>query len=66
MSNRYYSNRLRKIEKKKLKVRRRKSRPKSFKTEEAARKWAESNKIKKYVLKDLKTGDKKKIIVVAD
>ncbi len=66
MSNRYYSKRLKDIEKKKAKVRRARSRPKSFKTEEAAKKWAESNKVTGYTLKNLKSPENnvKKIVIV--
>jgi hypothetical protein len=42
-------------------------RPKTFKSEEAAKKWAESNKIAKYKLVNLKEGKKeKKIRVVVE
>lgn len=66
MSNRYYSNRLKAIAEKKAKTRRKRNRPKSFKTEEAAKKWAESNKISDYSLKNLKSPENKakKIIVI--
>ncbi len=66
MSNRYYSNRLREKAEKKALTRRPRSRPKSFKTEEAAKKWAEANKITSYTLKNLKSPESKtkKIIVV--
>jgi len=66
MSNRYYTKRLKDITEKKAKVRGKRSRPKSFKTEEAAKKWAEANKIKDYTLKNLKSSESKtkKIIVV--
>lgn len=66
MSNRYYSNRLRKIAEKKAKTRRKRSRPKSFKSEEAAKKWAEANKITNYTLKNLKSPESKtkKIVVI--
>ena len=36
----------------------RKKRPKSFKSEDAAKKWAEANKISKYELVDLTPGSK--------
>ncbi len=39
-------------------------RPKTFKTEEGARKWAEANKIKSYDLVDLKEGKKERKIKV--
>ena len=64
MSNRFYSKRLRVKEERKRENR--KSRPKSFKTEDAARKWADTNKIKNYSLRNLKSleGSKKKIVIV--
>ncbi|MFH1641655.1 MAG: hypothetical protein ABIC04_02030 [Nanoarchaeota archaeon] len=66
MSNRYYSNRLKLIEAKKAKTRRPRSRPKSFKSEEAANKWADNNKVKDYSLKNLKNTENKtkKIVIV--
>ena len=66
MGNRYYSKRLRDITKRKDADRRNTSRPKSFKTEEAANKWADVNKIKDYTLRNLKsTANKlKKLIIV--
>lgn len=66
MSNRYYSKRLKDIGKKKAKTRRKRSRPKSFKTEESAKKWAEANKIKDYKLKNLKSSEskEKKLVIV--
>jgi len=46
--------------------RERQKRPKTFRTEEAAKKWAEAGKIKDYELVNLKEGKKeKKIRVVA-
>ena len=46
--------------------RNRKSRPKTFKTEEAAKKYAEVNKIKKYALRHLTPAgsSKKKIQII--
>ncbi|MFC1728538.1 hypothetical protein ACFLZ7_03680 [Nanoarchaeota archaeon] len=41
-------------------------RPKSFKTEESAKKWAESQKISKYTVKQLKSGLSKKFNVVSE
>jgi hypothetical protein len=66
MSNRYYTDRLKTIAEKKVKARRKRSRPKSFKTEEAAKKWAEANKITNYTLKNLKSTENKskKIVVI--
>ena len=66
MSGRYYSKRLRDKAKKRLKARRKRARPKSFKTVEAANKWAEANKITSYILKNLKSTEnkRKKIIVI--
>jgi|SaaInlStandDraft_6_1057023.scaffolds.fasta_scaffold283178_2 hypothetical protein len=44
------------------------SRPKTFKTEEAAKQYAEANKIKKYEIKNLKSeaSETKKLIIVAN
>tara|TARA_Y100000310_G_C20170046_1_gene573232 strand:- start:13 stop:231 length:219 start_codon:yes stop_codon:yes gene_type:complete len=42
----------------------RKTRPKTFKSEENAKKWAESQGIKAYTLKNLRIGDKDKKIAV--
>ncbi|MFC1754012.1 hypothetical protein ACFL96_11590 [Thermoproteota archaeon] len=39
--------------------RNRKRRPKTFKTSEAAKKWAEENKIKSYVIVNTKSTDSK-------
>ncbi len=43
-------------------------RPKTFKTEEAAKQYAEANKIKKYEIKNLKSeaSKDKKLVVVAN
>lgn len=41
-----------------------KNRPKTFKTEESAKKYAESKGLKEYDLVNLKLGDKKKLKVV--
>ena len=64
MSSRFYSKRLRVIEERK--GGQRKKRPKSFKTEDAAKKWADAKKISKYSLKNLKShaSRKKKIVIV--
>ena len=64
MSNRFYSKRLRVKEERKRGNR--KPRPKSFKTEDAAKKWADANKIKNYSLRNLKSteGSKKKIVII--
>ena len=65
MSNTYYSKRLRAKDTKKLRNKRKTSRPKSFKTVEAANKWATEKKISKYVLKNLRIpGKTKKIVIV--
>ena len=66
MSSRFYSKRLRVKIERKVAARTRKPRPKSFKTEEAAKKWAETNKMKDYTLKNLKSTENKvkKMIVV--
>lgn len=61
MSSRYYSKRLKDKAKKDAKRRRPRSRPKSFKTEEAAKKYAESKKMKDYKLKKLSA---QKIIII--
>ncbi len=49
-----------------LATRKRKARPRSFGSEEAANKWAESQKIKKFDLKNLRPdhASKKKIIII--
>ncbi|MFH2027841.1 MAG: hypothetical protein ABIJ08_01765 [Nanoarchaeota archaeon] len=65
MSSKYYIKRLRVKEEKRQGRRTRPKRAKSFKTEEAANKYAESKKIKGYELKDLcHSAVKNKIIVV--
>ena len=64
MGSRYYSNRLKN---KKAREKRRPARPKSFKSEESAKKWAEAKGIKEYKLVSLKvdpTSKHKKIRVV--
>ena len=43
----------------KRRVRRERSRPKTFKTEEAAKAWAEKNKIKDYKLVNIKSKEAK-------
>ncbi len=56
MANRYFSNRLKNNRRTKL------SKPKAFKSEESAHKWAKANDIKNYTLRNLrKEGEKKKI-----
>jgi len=64
MSNRFYSKRLRVKEERK--GGNRKKRSKSFKTEDAAKKWADGKKISKYSLRNLKSpaSRKKKIVIV--
>ena len=45
--------------------RKRKKRPKTFKTEASAKAWAEANKIKNYEIEDLKASSKvKKLRIV--
>lgn len=68
MSNRYYTIRLKRVAQHRARTRRKHSRPKSFKTEEAAKKWAESNNISNYTLKNLKSPESstKKIVVIKD
>ncbi len=47
-------------------TRQRKARPRTFKSEESARKWAESQGLKDFELKNLRIGEKdKKIRVIA-
>ena len=65
MGSRYYSNRLKN---KAARGKRRPARPKSFKSEEAAKKWAVAQGIKEYNLVSLKvdpTSKHKKIRVVS-
>lgn len=52
MSNRYHTLRAKKLQ---GKPRRITKRPKTFKSEESAKKYAETNGIKKYTLENLKT-----------
>lgn len=49
------------------KGRHRKARPKSFKTEAAAQKWADANGVKSYILKNTKNPEAKtkKLFVIA-
>ena len=62
MSNRLYSNRT-KLKKKHFKN----TKPKAFKSEEAANKWAKENGLKDYTLRNLrKEGQKKKIKISVD
>lgn len=44
----------------------RKKRPKTFKTADAAKKWAETQKISKYTVKQLRIGLSKKFKVVLE
>lgn len=64
MGSTYFVKRLFKTKRKPKYGRDRPERPKTFRTEEAARKWAEENKIEKYELVDMKKGQKKKKIKV--
>ena len=66
MGSRLYSKRIMHRRHKPHMGRGRDIRPKTFRTEEAARKWAESEKIKEYTLVNLKeeSAKKKKIRVV--
>ena len=65
MGSRLYSKRLKLRTARKIKGGR--PRPKSFKTEDAAKKWADANKIKEYTLKNLRSSEssRKKIVVVS-
>ena len=56
MGSRYFSRRIFHKKHKPRYGRDRLKRPKTFKTNEAAKKWADANKIKKYKLVDLKEG----------
>jgi len=60
MSNRLYSNRT-KIKWKKPAG----SKPKAFKSEESANKWAKENNIKDYTLRNLRSEGKKKKIKIS-
>jgi len=66
MGSRFYSKRLKFRTDKRVNVRRARTRPKSFKTEDAAKKWADENKIKAYDLKNLRSTEsgRKKIVIV--
>ncbi|MBS3098219.1 hypothetical protein J4209_05485 [Candidatus Woesearchaeota archaeon] len=66
MGSRYFSKRTEFKNMKMAKQRRPRHRPKSFKTEAAAKKWVEANKITKYTLRNLKSSESKskKIVVV--
>lgn len=66
MGSRFYSKRLRVKAERKAARELRAKRPKSFKSEEAAKKWAEAKKISDYSLRNLKGAHcrVKKIIVV--
>jgi len=59
MGSRFYSNRI-KVKKKKP----RNSKPKAFKSEESANKWARENNIKNYTLRNLREEGKKKKIKI--
>jgi len=60
MSNRLFSNRLNKTKKQP-----KRTKPKAFKSEESANKWAKDNNLKKYTLRNLRAeGQKKKIKIV--
>jgi hypothetical protein len=64
MGSTYFSKRLFATKRKPKYGRDRPERQKTFKTEEAARKWAEANKISDYVLVDMKEGKKERKIKV--
>jgi hypothetical protein len=66
MASTYYSKRLKFKLDKRINVRRERTRPKSFKTEAAAKKWAEENKVKSYELKNLKSSENsiKKLVII--
>ena len=66
MGSRLYSKRMRYKAEKRQVLRRAGHRPKSFKTEELAKRWAEANKISEYTLKNLKSSEskRKKIVIV--
>ncbi len=64
MGSRLYSKRLMHRRNKPHVHRERNARSKTFGSEEAAKKWAEANKIQKYTLVDLKEGKKEKKIRV--
>ena len=58
MSSRYFSKRIRQKDEKKVNERGGLPRPKTFKSEEAAKKYAEVHKIKEYSLKNISTSSK--------
>ena len=60
MSNRLYSNRMR-IKKGDSK----RTKPKAFKSEESANKWAKENNIKNYTLRNLRAEGKRKKIKIS-
>ncbi len=64
MGSTYFKKRVFKTKRKPKYGRDRKKRPRTFKSEESAKKWAEANKIKDYKLVDLKEGKKEKKIRV--
>jgi len=65
MGSLYFSKRLRVKEEKREKARGKRSRPKSFNSEEIAKKYAESKGVKDYVLENMATAKKPKIRIVA-
>jgi hypothetical protein len=64
MSGRYYSKRIKDIMEKAEKARGNRSRPKTFKSKELAKAWADKNKVKDYTLKNLKNPPNNKIVIV--
>ncbi len=64
MGSTYFKKRVFKTKRKPKYGRDRQKRPRTFKSEESAKKWAEANKIKDYKLVDLKEGKKEKKIRV--
>jgi hypothetical protein len=66
MGSTYYSKRLKVRLINRVNVRRKRTRPKSFKTEDAAKKWAGDNSVKSYDLKNLKSTESstKKLVIL--
>ena len=64
MGSTYFIKRIFRTKRKPHYGRERNPRPKSFRTEESARKWAEENKIKDYDLVNMKEGKQEKKIRV--
>lgn len=62
MGSTYFIKRIFRTKRKPRDGRERLKRPKTFKTEEAAKKWAEANGVKAYSLENLKEGKKEKKI----